>query len=240
MARAPLEPHLVPAHRRSRCGRVRAQPQEHHRRAAARQADRLHRPLRLGQVVAWRSTRSTPRASAATSSRCRPTPASSSARSTSRTSTSSRASRRPSPSTRSRPAATPARPSARSPRSTTTSACSMRGSAPALPEARQPGRPPDAQQIVDRVLLLPEGTQFQVLAPVVRGRKGEYETLFEDSRDRASCRARVDGEVVDIDEFLKRPERSPATSSTPSRSSSTASSCARASSAGSPTRWRRR
>src|SRR5262245_49728229 len=36
-----------------------------------------------------------------------------------------------------------------------------------------------AQQIVDRVLQLPEGTRFQVLAPVVRGRKGEYDTLLE-------------------------------------------------------------
>ncbi len=36
------------------------------------------------------------------------------------------------------------------------------------------------QQIVDRVLELPEGTRFQVLAPVVRGRKGEYDTLLED------------------------------------------------------------
>ena len=63
------------------------------------------------------------------------------------------------------------------------------------------------QQIVDRVLLLPEGTRFQVLAPVVRGRKGEYETLLEDLSGQGFVRARVDGEVVDIDEFLKRPER---------------------------------
>ena len=55
--------------------------------------DRLHRPVRLRQVLAWRSTRSSPRASAATSSRCRPTPGSSSARWTSPTSTSSRACR---------------------------------------------------------------------------------------------------------------------------------------------------
>ena len=63
------------------------------------------------------------------------------------------------------------------------------------------------QQIVDRVLLLPEGTRFQVLAPVVRGRKGEYETLLEDLSGQGFVRARVDGEIVDIDEFLKRPER---------------------------------
>src|SRR5688572_4448807 len=63
------------------------------------------------------------------------------------------------------------------------------------------------QQIVDRVLLLPEGTRFQVLAPVVRGRKGEYDTLLEDLSAQGYVRARVDGEVVEIDEFLKRPER---------------------------------
>ncbi len=63
------------------------------------------------------------------------------------------------------------------------------------------------QQIVDRVLLLPEGTRFQVLAPVVRGRKGEYETLLEDLSAQGFVRAKVDHEVVDIDEFLKRPEK---------------------------------
>ena len=60
------------------------------------------------------------------------------------------------------------------------------------------------QQIVDRVLLLPEGTRFQVLAPVVRGRKGEYDTLLEDLSAQGYVRARIDGEVVEIDEFLKR------------------------------------
>ncbi|MEO5900944.1 MAG: excinuclease ABC subunit UvrA, partial [Ilumatobacteraceae bacterium] len=63
------------------------------------------------------------------------------------------------------------------------------------------------QQIVDRVLLLPEGTRFQVLAPVVRGRKGEYDTLLEDLAGQGFVRARIDAEVVDIDEFLKRDEK---------------------------------
>src|SRR6187455_1224316 len=60
------------------------------------------------------------------------------------------------------------------------------------------------QQIVDRILLLPDGTRFQVLAPVVRGRKGEYDTLLEDLAGQGFVRARVDGELVDIAEFLKR------------------------------------
>ena len=61
-------------------------------------------------------------------------------------------------------------------------------------------------QIVDRILLMPEGTRFQVLAPVVRGRKGEYKTLLDDLAGQGYVRARVDGEVVDIGEFLKRDE----------------------------------
>ena len=63
------------------------------------------------------------------------------------------------------------------------------------------------QQIVDRILKLPEGTRFQVLSPVVRGRKGDYDTLLEDLAGQGYVRARIDGEVVDIAEFLKRDER---------------------------------
>src|SRR5436309_10398423 len=54
------------------------------------------------------------------------------------------------------------------------------------------------QQIVDRVLELPEGTRFQVLAPVVRGRKGEYESLLADLGKQGYTRARVDGEVIEL------------------------------------------
>ncbi len=56
------------------------------------------------------------------------------------------------------------------------------------------------QQIVDRVLELPEGTRFEVLAPVVRGRKGLYEGLLEDLARQGYVRARVDGELVDLAE----------------------------------------
>jgi excinuclease ABC subunit A len=52
------------------------------------------------------------------------------------------------------------------------------------------------QQIVDRVLDLDEGTRFQVLAPVVRGRKGEYAELFRELQTKGFARARVDGAVV--------------------------------------------
>ena len=63
------------------------------------------------------------------------------------------------------------------------------------------------QQIVDRILELEEGTRFQVLAPVVRGRKGEYDTLLADLSGQGYVRARIDGETVMIDEFLQRDER---------------------------------
>ena len=59
------------------------------------------------------------------------------------------------------------------------------------------------EQIVDQVLELKEGTRFQVLAPVVRGRKGEYDSLLGDLLGQGFTRARVDGETVDIGEFQK-------------------------------------
>ncbi|HEX2064288.1 MAG TPA: excinuclease ABC subunit UvrA, partial [Acidimicrobiales bacterium] len=54
------------------------------------------------------------------------------------------------------------------------------------------------QQIVDRILELPEGTRFQVLAPVVRGRKGEYEGLLEELAKQGFARARIDGTVHEL------------------------------------------
>ena len=55
------------------------------------------------------------------------------------------------------------------------------------------------QQIVDQVRSLPEGTRFQVLAPVVRGRKGEYSELFGELRGRGFNRVRVDGAPERLD-----------------------------------------
>ncbi|CAN5120700.1 excinuclease ABC subunit UvrA [soil metagenome] len=54
------------------------------------------------------------------------------------------------------------------------------------------------QQIVDRVLELPDGTRFQVLAPVVRGRKGTYETRLSDLASHGFSRAIVDGELHEL------------------------------------------
>ena len=56
------------------------------------------------------------------------------------------------------------------------------------------------QQIVDRLLELPEGTRYQVLAPVVRGRKGEYSELFAELQTKGFARVRVDGQVHALNE----------------------------------------
>ncbi|HET7195326.1 MAG TPA: excinuclease ABC subunit UvrA [Nocardioides sp.] len=56
------------------------------------------------------------------------------------------------------------------------------------------------QQIVDKVLALDEGARFQVLAPVIRGRKGEYVELFRQLQTQGFSRARVDGEIHTLDD----------------------------------------
>jgi excinuclease ABC subunit A len=54
------------------------------------------------------------------------------------------------------------------------------------------------QQIVDRILELPDGSRFQVLAPVVRGRKGEYQSLLDELAGQGFSRARIDGEIHEL------------------------------------------
>ncbi len=66
---------------------------------------------------------------------------------------------------------------------------------PHCPVCGEPISRQSPQQIVDRLLALPEGTRFQVLAPVVRGRKGEYVDLFRQLAGQGLSRVRVDGEV---------------------------------------------
>ena len=56
------------------------------------------------------------------------------------------------------------------------------------------------QQIVDRVLKLEEGDRFQILAPVVRGRKGTYDTLVNDLANQGFTRAVIDGQITDLNE----------------------------------------
>ena len=70
-----------------------------------------------------------------------------------------------------------------------------RAGRPHCPQCGEPISRQSPQQIVDRLLGLPEGTRFQVLAPVVRGRKGEYHDLFRQLVTQGFNRVRVDGEV---------------------------------------------
>ena len=58
------------------------------------------------------------------------------------------------------------------------------------------------QQMVDAIGLLPEGSKFQLLAPIVRGRKGEYRKELLDMRRAGYVRARVDGQLVDLGEDI--------------------------------------
>ncbi len=60
-----------------------------------------------------------------------------------------------------------------------------------------------AQEIVDAIEKLPQGTRILILAPVVRGRKGTYQAVFEEIRKAGFVRARVDGKVVNLDDEIE-------------------------------------
>ncbi|MBK0869394.1 excinuclease ABC subunit UvrA [Saccharopolyspora sp. HNM0986] len=80
---------------------------------------------------------------------------------------------------------------------------------PHCPTCGEPISKQTPQQIVDQVLEMPERTRFQVLAPVIRGRKGEYVDLFEQLQSQGYARARVDGEVHQLESppKLKKQEK---------------------------------
>ncbi|HYT29882.1 MAG TPA: excinuclease ABC subunit UvrA, partial [Actinomycetota bacterium] len=74
------------------------------------------------------------------------------------------------------------------------------------PHCPKCGRPVGRQtpdQIVDQVLRLDEGTRFQILAPIVRGRKGEYEKLLSDLAAKGFARARIDGDVRELTDPIR-------------------------------------
>jgi len=74
------------------------------------------------------------------------------------------------------------------------------------PHCPKCGRPVGRQtpdQIVDQVMELPEGTRFQVLAPIVRGRKGEYERMLADLAKKGFSRARIDGTVRELTDKIR-------------------------------------
>lgn len=74
---------------------------------------------------------------------------------------------------------------------------------PHCPECGKPIAQQTIDQMVDAVMALDEGTRIQVLAPVVRGRKGEYTKLIADAKKNGYVRVRIDGEVMDINEEIK-------------------------------------
>jgi len=77
-----------------------------------------------------------------------------------------------------------------------------RAGRPHCPVCASPIERQTPQQIVDRILQLPEGTRFQVLAPVIRGRKGEYVELFRSLQSQGFSRARVNGETYQLAEVV--------------------------------------
>ncbi len=84
-----------------------------------------------------------------------------------------------------------------------------RAGRPHCPKCGRPISRQTPQQIVDRVLEMAEGTRFQVLAPVIRGRKGEYVDLFAELQAKGFSRVRVDGVVHSLTEAptLKKQEK---------------------------------
>ena len=73
---------------------------------------------------------------------------------------------------------------------------------PHCPKCGREIRRQTIDQIVDKVLAMPEGTRFQVLAPIVRGKKGEHVKLLEDARRSGFARVRVDGIQYDLSEEI--------------------------------------
>ncbi len=59
------------------------------------------------------------------------------------------------------------------------------------------------EQMVDQLMQYPERTRMQILAPLVRGRKGEHQKVFDDARKAGYVRARVDGETIELDQEIK-------------------------------------
>ena len=74
---------------------------------------------------------------------------------------------------------------------------------PHCPNCGKEIRQQSIDQIIDQLLALPEGTRVQIMAPVIRGRKGEYAKIFEDARKSGYVRARVDGAMYELDEEIK-------------------------------------
>ena len=73
---------------------------------------------------------------------------------------------------------------------------------PHCPQCGREIRQQTIDQIIDQVMTLPEGTRLQILAPVIRGKKGEHAKVFEDARKSGYVRVRVDGNLYDLSESI--------------------------------------
>ena len=78
-----------------------------------------------------------------------------------------------------------------------------RAGTPHCPNCGKEIRQQTIDQIIDQVLALPEGTRIQVMAPVIRGKKGEHAKVFEDAKRSGYVRVRVDGNLYELDEEIK-------------------------------------
>ena len=74
---------------------------------------------------------------------------------------------------------------------------------PHCPKCGREIRQQTVDQIIDRIMLLPDGTRFMVLAPMVRGKKGMHEKIFEDAKKSGYVRVRVDGALYDLGEEIR-------------------------------------
>ena len=74
---------------------------------------------------------------------------------------------------------------------------------PHCPKCGKEIRQQTIDQIIDQVLALPEATRIQVMAPVVRGKKGEHQKIFEDARKSGYVRVRADGSLYDLTEEIR-------------------------------------
>src|SRR5476649_192798 len=74
---------------------------------------------------------------------------------------------------------------------------------PHCPQCDRLINPQTIDQIVDQVLSLPEGTKIQILAPLITGRKGEYQSLFQELRKEGFVRVRIDGKVEALEDEIQ-------------------------------------
>lgn len=71
---------------------------------------------------------------------------------------------------------------------------------PYCPKCGKPIKPQTIDEIVNSILNLPIGTKIQILAPIIKGKKGEYQSLFEELRQEGFVRVKVDSEIYNLDE----------------------------------------